>query len=264
MGLQNNMNDKEAGKAITNMILFIKKEAEDKALEIQKKSEEECTIEKGNILSEARKKMKADYEKKMIDYAIQKKIEKSGALSKTKIKKMAERNNLMENIQAAAAQKIIQLLTKNPEAYKKLLKDLILQGLIKLMEVNVSLRCRKSDLEYVKEVLEDAGKIYIEKITTEIEKLKGKDIKCKLTVDEAHFLPELNIENPGLPSCMGGIQLRAQKDRIVCNNTLDERLELCYQEALPEIRSLLFPKQHQRQSSHNFTYTVLKLSLIHI
>jgi vacuolar-type H+-ATPase subunit E/Vma4 len=42
---------------------------------------------------------------------------------------------------------------------------------------------------------------------------------------------------------MGGIQLRAQKERIVCNNTLDERLELCYQEALPEIRSILFPKK---------------------
>ena len=41
---------------------------------------------------------------------------------------------------------------------------------------------------------------------------------------------------------MGGIQLRAQKERIVCNNTLDERLELCYQEALPEIRGLLFQK----------------------
>ena len=42
---------------------------------------------------------------------------------------------------------------------------------------------------------------------------------------------------------MGGIQLRAQKDRIVCNNTLDERLELCYQEGLPEIRAILFPKK---------------------
>ena len=42
---------------------------------------------------------------------------------------------------------------------------------------------------------------------------------------------------------MGGIQLRAQKERIVCNNTLDERLELCYQEGLPEIRGLLFPKK---------------------
>ncbi len=41
---------------------------------------------------------------------------------------------------------------------------------------------------------------------------------------------------------MGGIQLRAHKDKIVCNNTLDSRLELCYQEALPEIRGLLFRK----------------------
>lgn len=40
---------------------------------------------------------------------------------------------------------------------------------------------------------------------------------------------------------MGGVQLRANRDRIVCNNTLDERLDLCCQDALPEIRSTLFP-----------------------
>jgi hypothetical protein len=40
---------------------------------------------------------------------------------------------------------------------------------------------------------------------------------------------------------MGGIMLHARKGRIVCTNTIDERLQLVYQEAIPEIRSLLFP-----------------------
>ena len=40
---------------------------------------------------------------------------------------------------------------------------------------------------------------------------------------------------------MGGIVLHAKKGRIVCSNTIDERLQLVYQEAIPQIRSMLFP-----------------------
>ena len=56
------------------------------------------------------------------------------------------------------------------------------------------------------------------------------------------FLPEFieSSENP-LDSCMGGILLHARKGRIVCSNTLDERLQLVYHQAIPEIREGLFP-----------------------
>ena len=77
------MNETEAQEAIEQMIQFIKSEASDRAMEIRKKTEEECTIgkhymliakEKGNLISEARRKMKIEYEKKLADYAVQKKM----------------------------------------------------------------------------------------------------------------------------------------------------------------------------------------------
>ncbi len=40
---------------------------------------------------------------------------------------------------------------------------------------------------------------------------------------------------------MGGIMMHARKGRIVCSNTIDERLNLVYQEAIPQVRSMLFP-----------------------
>jgi hypothetical protein len=40
---------------------------------------------------------------------------------------------------------------------------------------------------------------------------------------------------------MGGLLTHARKGRIVCSNTLDERLALCYQEAIPDVRRILFP-----------------------
>ena len=35
--------------------------------------------------------------------------------------------------------------------------------------------------------------------------------------------------------------MHAKRGRIVCSNTLDERLSLVYHEAIPDIREKLFP-----------------------
>jgi len=40
---------------------------------------------------------------------------------------------------------------------------------------------------------------------------------------------------------MGGFLMHARKGRIVCSITLDDRLALCYQEAIPDVRRILFP-----------------------
>ena len=103
------------------------------------------------------------------------------------------------------------------------------------MEANVNIRCRKSDAEIIKEILPEINDIYVSRLKSEIPKLKGMNIKCRLTLDEKQYLPELNSKESGLASCLGGIELMAHKNKIVCNNTLDTRLELCYQDALPEI-----------------------------
>ena len=62
----------------------------------------------------------------------------------------------------------------------------------------------------------------------------------RITVENTRFLPEFDATE-GADSCMGGIMLHAKKGRIVCSNTIDERLSLVYQEAIPEIRAILFP-----------------------
>jgi len=79
------------------------------------------------LISEARKKMKAEYEKKVADYAVQRRIEQSTVLNKTKIKKMVERNNFLEKIKKEAAEKLSLMAVKERSKYEKLTKDLILQ-----------------------------------------------------------------------------------------------------------------------------------------
>jgi V-type H+-transporting ATPase subunit E len=74
----------------------------------------------------------------------------------------------------------------------------------------------------------------------EVKAIKGQDFPCKVTIDKHRYLPEY-FENEATESCMGGIVLHVRKGKIVCANTLDERLALVYQEAIPDIRRILFP-----------------------
>lgn len=74
----------------------------------------------------------------------------------------------------------------------------------------------------------------------EVKFLKGREPPCKVTVEGTRFLPEYH-EDEATESCIGGIVAYAKKGRIVCSNTFDERLQLCFQEAIPDIRKTLFP-----------------------
>ena len=40
---------------------------------------------------------------------------------------------------------------------------------------------------------------------------------------------------------IGGVVLAAHKGRILCTSTIDNRLDLCFQESIPDIRRILFP-----------------------
>lgn len=71
--------------------------------------------------------------------------------------------------------------------------------------------------------------------------LEGKDdIPCTITVDDKKFLPEFNAEDP-TNSCLGGFVMYARKNRIVCSQTLDDRLTMTFQQSIPQMRAELFP-----------------------
>ena len=108
------------------------------------------------------------------------------------------------------------------------------------MEPEVVVRVRKSDEAVVASIIDQAVEEYKEIMKKEVKAFKTREVPCKVTIDKAKYLPEYN-ENEATESCMGGLVLHCRKGRIVCSNTLDERLQLCYQEAIPDVRRLLFP-----------------------
>ena len=108
-------------------------------------------------------------------------------------------------------------LTNNQQEYADLLKNLLVQGLIKLIEPKITLRCRQSDVNVLNGVIGEAVQEYKSSMLSQVAALEGKkDIPCEVTVDNVHFLPEFNASDP-TNSCLGGFVMYARKNRIVCS-----------------------------------------------
>merc|ERR1712203_317122 len=85
----------EANKQITQMGSFILAEAKDKANDIQKKGEEEFSIEVHRLITEQKEKVRATYEKKAKQIETQYAIAKSMAINKMRLEKIKARQEVM-------------------------------------------------------------------------------------------------------------------------------------------------------------------------
>jgi len=230
------LNDAEVNKQLEQMVKFITSEAEEKAQELRSKAAEEFSIEKAKIVQAEKRKIMQEFERKEKQVAVQKKIAYSNELNQSRLKVLKARDDSVNSVVAEARGKLKDL-GQPGEPYKKLLRDLIVQGLIKLSEPEVQVRCRKQDLDMVKQVLNQALKEY--------EAKTGKS--CQLTVDSSRFLPASpDTAGSGEPTCAGGVVLSVNDDKILCNNTLDARINLAFEQKLPEIRTELFGRSLTR------------------
>ena len=63
------------------------------------------------------------------------------------------RNDCLEKLREETKKQLIQLMTGNAVLYKETLKKLIMQGMIKLLEDNVELLCKKGEESLVKDLI---------------------------------------------------------------------------------------------------------------
>lgn len=133
-------------------------------------------------------------------------------------------NNVVDETKHALQEKL-----KDKNNYKQVLKKLIIQGFIKLLEKDVNIICKREDVDLVKSVVEDAKNEFTS--TMHEQTVKYKNLEVNTTVDEKFYLPDYII---------GGVMMTAMRSKIRVDNTIDKRLELLRQSAIPEIRKLLF------------------------
>ncbi|XXG82246.1 hypothetical protein AAC387_Pa10g0234 [Persea americana] len=228
------MNDADVSKQIQQMVRFIRQEAEEKANEISVSAEEEFNIEKLQLVEAEKKKIRQEYERKEKQVEIRKKIEYSMQLNASRIKVLQAQDDLVSSMKEAAGKELLHV-SHHHHVYKELLKELIVQSLLRLKEPAVLLRCRKHDLELVESVLESAKEEYAEKANV---------YPPDIFVDNQIHLPPAPshqfFHHEHGPFCSGGVVLASRDGKIVCENTLDARVDVVFRKKLPEIRKQLF------------------------
>lgn len=143
------------------------------------------------------------------------KIEKSKEQNERRIEKMRKVNDYIDQLTVATRSKVRESFAGDEDSYKQLLKDLLLQGLIKLMESTVVIRCREQDVSLLEDVMDDAVSEYKQMIVDQVKMFKDKspdDIPCKLTIDTSHYLTSIDEDEAG---SIGGFKLLAKRGKIV-------------------------------------------------
>ncbi|XP_031123716.1 V-type proton ATPase subunit E-like [Ipomoea triloba] len=224
------MNDADVSRQIQQMVRFIRQEAEEKANEISVSAEEEFNIEKLQLVEAEKKKIRQEYERKEKQVDVRKKIEYSMQLNASRIKVLQAQDDLVNSMKDAASKELLHV-SHNHHNYKKLLHDLIVQSLLKLKEPSVLLRCRENDVELVADVLHSAKEEYAAKAGVH---------PPEVIIDNIHLPPAPSHHGAHGLFCSGGVVLASRDGKIVCENTLDARLEVLFRKKLPEIRKLLF------------------------
>eukprot|EP00884_Botryococcus_braunii_P012470 jgi/Botrbrau1/21223/Bobra.39_2s0024.1 len=226
------MNEIEVERQVDQMVRFIKQEAEEKANEIMVSAEEEFNIEKLQLLETEKAKIRKEYERRESTIEMKRKIEQSKQVNSSRIKVLQARENSLDSIvkEAAAA---LGKVAGDKAKYKSLLTDLLVQALYKLSEPATVVRVRQVDLQLIKEVLQTAK--------DKFQQAYGVP-PPELTVDEKTFLapPPGGKADDEFETSNGGVVVTSADGKIVCANTLDERLKIAYSQNLPRIRGILF------------------------
>lgn len=224
------MNPDVARERIQKMKDIIYEEAQDRAKKLREQGAQQYNIEKNKELNQGKDKVIQEYKVKLEQHSVQKRIERSAKVGASRLKKMQAKQEAIEKVKDEA-RKTLEKRLQDQNTYKEFLKKMIIQGLIRLMEKDVAVRCRPQDTTLVESILEDASRDFSEHIKKET----NFDFQVKLRLDTHQQLKDSQSQ-------LGGIVLTAQQGTILCLNTIDARLDLAFQDSLPDLRRVLFPE----------------------
>ncbi|KAK3330995.1 vacuolar ATP synthase subunit E-like protein [Apodospora peruviana] len=221
------LSDDQVGQELRKMTAFIKQEATEKAREIEIKANEEFNIEKGKLVQQEKDAIDNNYAKKFKQATMSQQITRSKVANQIRLKVLGARQELLDDIFEAAEQKLGSV-AKDRKRYEGVLKGLILEGFYIMNEPDLQIRARKADYDLVKKAIESASKEYKEAV--------GKNTVAE--IDEENPLPE---------GSAGGVSIVGGDGKIDINNTLEERLNLLRESALPAMRDALFGQNPNRK-----------------
>merc|ERR1712071_86358 len=93
-------------KQIQQMVRFIRQEAEEKANEISVSAEEEFNIEKLQLVEAEKKKIRQEYDRKLKQVDVRKKIEYSMQLNASRLKVLQAQDDIVNSMKETASKEL--------------------------------------------------------------------------------------------------------------------------------------------------------------
>ena len=194
----------QSSQILQSMINFIKSHGDERVNEIEDEAREMFNIEKEKLIESEKSRLEEKHTKDLQNEEVKMKIARSAEVNKARIEKMRRTADLVDSLLFDAKVKMQQKMQDEPDSYAALLEQMLVQGLIKMIEPKVILRLRQSDLYAVKGIIDGAIEKYKAAMLDQVKALTGRDdIPCEVLVDEKNFLPEWNAEDQK-NSCLGG------------------------------------------------------------
>ena len=176
-------------KNLQKMIQYIKQETEKKVSNIKKEADKEANLEKALIIKPEKEKISKKIEKELEDYKTKMKIVQSQKMNKLRLEKLKVKIDCVNSVFEDAKTQLAKKIKNNPEEYKKILKDLLIQGFIRLLDDKINVLCKKEDFDLVKSLIDEAKNEFLEKLKKEAKK-SAQIENLQVTLDEKYFLPE--------------------------------------------------------------------------
>jgi V-type H+-transporting ATPase subunit E len=187
--MSHNQNQSIEENNIKAIINYIEGETEKKLQMIRKDAEKEAELDKKNFVRPEKQKIAKKIEKELEDYKTKMKIAQSQKMNKLRLEKLKTKIDCVNYVFEEAKKQLTNTIKNNPEQYKKILKDLLIQGFIRLLDDKINVLCKKDDFELVKSLIDEAKNDFLEKM--KIEAKKSVQINnFSVTLDEKYFLPE--------------------------------------------------------------------------
>jgi len=220
------MAEADTERRIKQMVAFIRQEARDKAEEIEVRAKEECNVEVMKMTDREKAKMREEFKQREKRIEIENKITKQKVLDGYRMELLKAEDQKKGELKQMVVERFSSV-TKNSGKYKEFLKQAMIQAFLLIWdEDEVKVSCRKQDASVVKNLMSDA----LDEVKSRAKKECNTTLKMKATFDNKPI------------KCSGGVRVSARGGKVVCDNTLDARLNIVMRTELPLVRERLFGK----------------------
>lgn len=171
-------------------------------------------------------RIRRDFDRRQAQISVKKKVEYSKQLNASRLKVLQAREDAVKGL-LKQGQAQLAALSADAVNYRSLLIKLLRQGYATIKEPKVMVRCRQQDESIVREA---------------IASLQGTGLP-EAQLDTRTYLPpgpSPGMTDDEIKTCCGGVVVTSMDGKIVCSNTLDDRLQITYSQQLPVIRKMLF------------------------